>query len=750
MFTLARLLARVSRPATPPRRRSALRLEVLEDRTVPTLLGQQLYPSDYAWNQRITTAPVAANSAAILNNIITRSGDGRLHPDFGQDYRTSQDLYGIPYNVVHGNTTAKVNVVIDAYPDESDVVGVPIPANAVLEGDLQNGPRFGVNNRGDSHLIIYDVDNQIAYELFRASRPSENADGKWHADQQSVWDMKTNSFRTIGWTSADAAGLSILAGLVRPDEGLPVSQGGQGVINHAIRFTLQNSIILDQFVYPASHTANPGNTNRAIQPAMGARFRLKASKDISLLNPQARIIAQAMKDYGMIVADNGSNFFFSGASYAVDASNGRTLTWDDDDVQDTTKGLKSLRFSDFEVVDLTPVVTGLSAQTGSAGSSLTITGKNFTGAAGRLKVLFGSVQATTVTVVNDSTITAVVPAGTGIVQVRVQSGVTTAADPDNYNNIIFGYGISAISASTQFTYAGTPQFGAPVQAVGTEAGRVAEVEITDATGKKLLLQPYGSAFQGGVRVALGDVNADGVRDVIVAPGAGTSPIIKVYSGVDRSLLRQFPFVQSTFQGGLYVAAGDVYRLGAAQVVVGIGRNGVPDLAIYDLRTGASLRRTFRPYSNTVTVGVTVGAMTGVLVVGTATGYGKVKVYDQANLSRVRELTPFGTVHNAGVTVAPGGSWLAVGKGAGTAQVNVYTVSNLALVKQLVTQASGPPAGSAGGARVGWMRKTDGNWELLTTTGPGWAAAVQFWVTGTWQRRTQQTVLGGGLGGAWVA
>ena len=105
---------------------------------------------------------------------------------------------------------------------------VPLPANPVIEGDYQNGPKFGVDARGDSHLLVLDVDHDIAYELYRASRPSENADGRWHADQESVWDMKTNTFRTLGYTSADAAGLSILAGLARPDEGLPVSEGGRG------------------------------------------------------------------------------------------------------------------------------------------------------------------------------------------------------------------------------------------------------------------------------------------------------------------------------------------------------------------------------------------------------------------------------------------------------------------------------------------------------------------------------------------
>src|SRR5712675_2082432 len=244
----------------------------------------------------------------------------------------------------------------------------------------------------------------------------------WHADQESVWDMKTNAFRNLGWTSADAAGLPILPGLVRPDEALPVSQGGQGVINHAIRFTLQNAVILDQFLYPASHVANPGNTNAAVQPPMGARFRLKAGVDLTQLNPEARVIAQVMKDYGLILADNGSNFFFSGASYAVDAANHQTLTWNDNDIQDTLHGLKSLHFSDFEVVDLTPAVTDLSVHSGAAGAQVTVVGRNFSGAADNFQVFFGTTPAASVTVVDDTHAIAVAPSGTGTVDVRVQSG----------------------------------------------------------------------------------------------------------------------------------------------------------------------------------------------------------------------------------------------------------------------------------------------------------------------------------------
>jgi hypothetical protein len=426
-------------------------LEALEDRTVPALLGNTLFPADNPWNQQITNAPVAANSQAILNNIINNYGDGRLHPDFGQDSRNSGPLYGIPYNVVHGNSVAKVHVVLGAYAGESDAQDAPIPAGAVIEGDTQNGPTVGLANRGDSHLLVYDEDNNVAYEFYQASRPSENGDGKWHAQQETVWDMTKDSFRTLGYTSADAAGLSLLVGLVRPDEGLPVSQGGQGVIKHAIRFTLQNSIILDQFLYPASHVANSG-TNAAVQPPMGARFRLKASVDISGLNPQAKVIAQAMKDYGMIVADNGSNFFFSGASYSVDSSNGFALTWDDNDIQDTVHGLKSLHYSDFEVVDLTPVVTGLSVANGPAGTRVTVLGQNFSGAAGHLQVFFGNTPATNVVVLDDGHVQATAPAGSGTVDVRVQSGVADPNDPSNVNSPLFGYGTSAASGRDLFTY----------------------------------------------------------------------------------------------------------------------------------------------------------------------------------------------------------------------------------------------------------------------------------------------------------
>lgn len=420
---------------------------------VAALATPPLFPADNPWNQPITSAPVAANSAAIMSSIIGTFGNNRLHPDFGQAAVTSANpLYGIPYNIVQGSTTPRVSVVIDAYPTQSDRVDCPIPANAILEGDRQNGPTVGLSARGDSHLIVWDQESNIVYEFYRASRPSENADGRWHADAQAVWDMNANTFRTLGWTSADAAGLPILAGLVRPDEALPVAQGGQGIIRHPIRFTLTNSVILHKYIYPASHVANPGNTNAAIQPPMGSRFRLKASVNITGLDPQSRVIAQAMKDYGLILADNGSNFFFTGTSFAMNAQNQPMLSWNDDDIQSTARGLKSLRFADFEVVDLTPQVTSLSAPSAPPGATLTISGLNFSGAAGRLAVLFGSTPSPSVTYISDSQLAAVVPAGAGAVDLRVRSGLVVAPSTQNLTSPIFGYGLSPITAAARFTF----------------------------------------------------------------------------------------------------------------------------------------------------------------------------------------------------------------------------------------------------------------------------------------------------------
>jgi hypothetical protein len=439
------------------------------------LLGQKLYPPDNAWNQDISNAPVAPNSAAIIAHI---GAVTRVTPDWSADNPAAgpSPLYGIPYNVVHGNSTATVNVIIDNYPGESDIVPVPIPANAVLEGDFQNGPNpngagYNPNQRGDSHLIVWDEDNNVGYELFGVSRPADptlfpntsnaelpHTDGQWHAAQETVWHFNTNDFRPLGETAADAAGLSILAGLARPDEGLPVAQGGQGVINHALRVTLPAGDINPQYIYPGAHMVSTSQSPDNLP--LGSRLRLQNTPAVNALvnnmPPQSQIIARAMQQYGLIVADIGGAMRVSGTPASVDASNNNNLVWDLTDIF-ASNGLEALTAANFDVVTLTPVVTGLSASTGQAGSALTITGQNFSGAAGHLTVFFGGTAAGSANVLSDTQISVTVPSGSGTVDVTVQSGVnetdTFSSNPNaNVNAPIFGYGTSALTLADKFTY----------------------------------------------------------------------------------------------------------------------------------------------------------------------------------------------------------------------------------------------------------------------------------------------------------
>ena len=443
------------------------------------MLGQQLFPAAYPWNQNITDAPVATNSAAIITHI---GASITLHPDWGADSPTNgpSPLYGIPYNVVHGNSTAKINVIIDNYPGESDVIAVPIPTNAVIEGDYQNGPNphgggYNANQRGDSHLIVWDEDNNLGFELYGVTRPADtnlfpntsgnelpHTDGKWHAAQESLWNFNTNSFRVLGATSADAAGLSILAGLARPEEGLTVAQGGQGAINHALRMTLPSGDINPQYVYPGSHMVS--TTQGADNLPLGGRLRLKntlaVNTLISNMPPESQIVARAMQQYGLIIADIGSAMYVTGASAAVNATNGLNLTWNQNDIF-ASNGLKALNAGDFDVVNLTPVVTDLSLTNDPPGGALSINGQNFSGSAGRLSVFFGTNAASAVNVLTDTQISVTIPGGSGTVDVTVQSGTnetdSVSDNPNaNVNAPIFGYGISPLTSADKFTFLAAP------------------------------------------------------------------------------------------------------------------------------------------------------------------------------------------------------------------------------------------------------------------------------------------------------
>jgi hypothetical protein len=253
--------------------------------------------------------PVAPDSATMIGTI---GLDRDLHMDFG-----SYAGYGIPYNIV-GSSTARSTVTFD-YDDESDHVGYPIPSNPKIEGG------------SDGHILMVDKDACQLYELFDARQVR----GAWAAGSGASWDLRSNALRPEGWTSADAAGLPILPGLVRYDE------VDAGAIAHALRFTTPQT--RRAFIYPARHYAS-SSTSLALPP-MGMRVRLKSTFNTAGLSPTARVIAEALKRYGMILADNGSPWYITGVSDPL---------FDDDVLHE----LDVITGRDLEVVDTTGLVNG--------------------------------------------------------------------------------------------------------------------------------------------------------------------------------------------------------------------------------------------------------------------------------------------------------------------------------------------------------------------------------------------------------
>jgi len=283
------------------------------------------FPADNLWNQNIFNSPVDPNSDAIINFI---GSSTPLHPDFGAGLYDGQTM-GIPYVVVSG--TPFVNIRFTAYGNESDPGPMPIPTNAPIEGDPKPG-------NGDRHVLVLDRDNCWLYELYSSYRQKN---GSWNAASAAVWDLLNDEQRPYTWTSADAAGLPVFAGLARYDE------VASGQILHALRFTLQNS--LEAFTPPASHWAQ-NSTNPDAAP-MGMRVRLKSSFDISQFPPQSKVILAALQQYGMIMADNGSSMFITG-----DPDN----RWSNNDLA----SLKTVPASEFEVILMDPIYTPNNVPTG--------------------------------------------------------------------------------------------------------------------------------------------------------------------------------------------------------------------------------------------------------------------------------------------------------------------------------------------------------------------------------------------------
>jgi hypothetical protein len=265
-------------------------------------------PNQAAWNQDVSRAPVTPNSAATIA-YIDANGGNFLHPDFG-----SPRPYGFPYTVV-GQGQPKRKVRYTAYGSESDREPFPLPRMAPIEG--------GQGSDGDRHLLVVDRAGCKLYELYRAFPRG----GGWNADSGASWDLRSTALRPDSWTSADAAGLPIFPGLVRYDE------AASGRIDHAIRVTFDST--RDAWVHPATHCA--GDSANPAAPAMGTRLRLKAGYGLGHFSGPAKTIALALKHYGMIVADNGSNWYFSGTS---------DRRWDDENLNQ----LKRIPGSAFQVV----------------------------------------------------------------------------------------------------------------------------------------------------------------------------------------------------------------------------------------------------------------------------------------------------------------------------------------------------------------------------------------------------------------
>lgn len=274
--------------------------------------GARPFPDDNPWNTPIDQEPVDPKSSQLIASI---GLDEPFHPDFGANWNGGP--FGIPYVVVSGSQ-AKSTVSFD-YADESDAGPYPIPPNPPIE------------NGGDRHILMIDRDNWALYELYAA----EKNGSQWHAGSGAIWQLDSNALRPPYWTSADAAGLPIFPGLVRYDE------VQRGEIAHALRFTAERT--RRAFVFPARHYASSDVS--ASLPPMGMRVRLKASVNISSYSASNQVILRALKKYGMLLADNGSNWFVSGAPDS---------RWNDDDLSE----LKSLRGRDFEVVKMGDITVG--------------------------------------------------------------------------------------------------------------------------------------------------------------------------------------------------------------------------------------------------------------------------------------------------------------------------------------------------------------------------------------------------------
>jgi hypothetical protein len=325
-----RYASKIDRRRQPARRLAAPLLGVALVLTcapadaAPTIAGCPVFPADSIWNTRVDTLPVDASSDAYVASI---GAEANLHADFGAGLYEGAPI-GIPYIVVPMNQP-KVPIHFAGYADESepyieesDPGPYPVPSDAPIEG--------GLDGDGDRHVLVVQEGSCTVYELYKAV---PNADGSWNAVASARFDLEGNELRPDGWTSTDAAGLPVFPGLARYEE------AAAGEITHALRFTVPQTRA--DYVWPARHFAS--RSDDPALPPMGQRFRLKASVDITGFSPANQVILRALQTYGMILADNGSPWFLSGAPHDG---------WDNDDLHE----LHRITGADFEAVDVSSLM----------------------------------------------------------------------------------------------------------------------------------------------------------------------------------------------------------------------------------------------------------------------------------------------------------------------------------------------------------------------------------------------------------
>ena len=307
-------------PASPAAPDDVYLPTVTKPGSPPKIAGCNIFPGDNIWNTPVDTLPLHPNSANYINSIGASSG---LHADFGSGVWPpgSNSPIGIPFVDVGGNQP-DVPITFIWYPEESDPGPYPIPPDAPIEG--------GPDADGDRHVIVLDRDACILYELYAAT---PQGDGSWEAGNGAVYDLKAHDLRPDGWTSADAAGLPILPGLIRYDE------VAAGEIRHAIRFTAAQT--QKAYIWPARHFAS--SLTGVNYPPMGLRLRLRSDYDISGFSPEIQVILQAFKRYGLILADNGSAWYISGAP---------DNRWDNERLHE----MDAVTGADFEVVDVSSLM----------------------------------------------------------------------------------------------------------------------------------------------------------------------------------------------------------------------------------------------------------------------------------------------------------------------------------------------------------------------------------------------------------